>query len=230
MGKEIETILLERGHKVVLIIDVDNAQDLNGPNFKEKKVDVAIEFSTPDTVFGNIMACLEAGAAVVCGTTGWLDRMEQVKEQCARGGGAFFYASNYSVGVNILFNINERLAQLMDPFESYDVTVEEVHHVHKKDAPSGTAITIAEGILKNLRRKSEWVGQTTTEPQQLEVLAVRRSVAPVTHTVTYESDVDSLTLIHNSKSRRGLAMGAVLAAEFLCGKKGVYSMKDMLGF
>lgn len=228
MGREIEKILVDRGHTIGLIVDQDNADDLNDKNLKG--IDVAIEFTTPATAYDNVVKCLEAGVAVVCGTTAWLDKMDQITELCREKNGAFFYASNYSVGVNITFKVNELLARLMNPFSEYDVTVEEVHHTQKQDAPSGTAITIAEGIIDNLDRKTNWVCETTIKPEELEILAIRRSVVPGTHTVTYESDIDLITLCHNAKTRRGFAVGAVLATEFLCGKKGIYTMNDLLGF
>ncbi len=228
MGREIERILHERGHEIALVIDVDNIADFNAE--KMRGIDVAIEFTTPDTALGNIKKCLEIGVPVVCGTTAWTAHLPEVEALCREKDGAFFYASNYSIGVNVMFEMNRRLAAMMNRFPEYDVTVEEVHHVQKKDAPSGTAITIADDIVASLGRKTKWVGQTTTDPVELEVVSVRRSVAPGTHTVTYESDVDSLTVTHNIKSRSGLAAGAVLAAEFLAGKKGVFSMRDLLGF
>ncbi|MFI3266762.1 MAG: 4-hydroxy-tetrahydrodipicolinate reductase, partial [Rikenellaceae bacterium] len=187
------------------------------------------EFSTPDAAFDNITRCLESGTPIVCGTTAWLDRYNQIESLCNKLEGGFFYASNFSVGVNILFNINRRLAELMDRFNEYDVTLEEVHHTMKKDAPSGTAITLAEGIVDNLERKEKWYCGTTTEPNELEIAAIRRSVVPGIHTVTYESEADTITISHNAKSRSGFAMGAVLAAEFLKDKKGIYSMNDLLG-
>jgi 4-hydroxy-tetrahydrodipicolinate reductase len=233
MGREIERVLLERGHEVGPIIDVDNAGDLNAS--KMAGVDVAIEFTTPDTALGNIRRCIEIGVPLVCGTTAWTAHLPEVEELCRERGGAFFYASNYSIGVNVAFELNRRLAAMMDRFPEYDVTVEEVHHTAKKDAPSGTAIVLAEDIVAALDRKRRWVGATTTDPAELEVVSVRRSVAPGTHTVTYESPVDAITLTHNIKSRAGLAAGAVLAAEFLVSevaahRKGVYTMKDLLGF
>lgn len=230
MGREIERLMLARGHKISLVVDEKNSADLNDKTLKEKGVDVAVEFSTPETAFDNISACIKAGVPVVCGTTGWLDKLEEAKALCEKHNSAFFYASNYSVGVNVLFRVNETLAKLMNGFAEYDVTVEEVHHTQKKDAPSGTAITIAEGILGNLDRKAKWVGETTTTPEELEVVAIRRSVVPGTHTITYESPADSISLTHVAKGREGLAMGAVLAAEFIKDKKGIYSMSDMLGF
>lgn len=230
MGKEIEKILLGRGHEIVLIVDENNTLDLNRENLRQLGAEVAIEFSTPDTAYQNIATCLKSGVGIVCGTTGWLGRFDEVEEMCRQKNGTFFYSSNYSVGVNIMFHMNEKLARMMNAFPQYDVTVEEIHHTQKKDAPSGTAITIAEGILENLDRKERWVGETTTAPGELEVLAVRRSVVPGIHTVTYESDVDLITITHSAKNRTGLAAGAVMAAEFIHGKKGVYTMSDLLGF
>ena len=227
MGREIEKILAERGHKAALIIDIDNSADLCAE--KLGNIDVAIEFSTPDTAYENVVRTIECGVPVVCGTTAWLDRLPDAEALCRARNGAFFYASNYSVGVNVFLKINEKLAELMDMHSSYDVTVEEVHHTGKKDAPSGTAITIADGILKSLGRKKRWFYGATTNPEELEVTAVRRSVVPGIHTVTYESDIDTLTFTHSAKSRRGFAYGAVLAAEFICGKQGVFTMDDLLG-
>ena len=226
MGKEIEQILIARGHTIPLIIDLNNTNDLDAAHLQE--VDVAIEFTTPSTAYGNVVKCLEAGVPVVCGTTAWLDKLPEVEQLCKETNGAFFYASNYSIGVNIFFEINRRLAQLMNRFGEYDVTIEETHHTQKKDAPSGTAVTLAEGVLENLDRKQKWVCGTTTVPEELEVVAIRRSVVPGTHTVTYESDVDALSITHMAKSRRGFALGAVLAAEFLHGKTGIFSMKDLM--
>lgn len=231
MGREIERALLERGHEVALIIDADNAADLCAE--KLAGVDVAIEFTTPDTALGNIRKCLEAGIPVVCGTTAWTAHLPEVEAMCRAKSGAFFYASNYSIGVNVMFELNRRLAEMMNRFPEYDVTLEEVHHTQKKDAPSGTAVVLAGDIVAALDRKTAWVGHTTTELSELEVVSVRRSVAPGTHTVTYESPVDAITLSHNIKSRAGLAAGAVSAAEFLArevaaGRSGVYSMKDLL--
>jgi len=222
MGKEIEQILIARGHTIPLIIDLNNTNDLDTAHLQ--KVDVAIEFTTPSTAYGNVVKCLEEGVPVVCGTTAWLDKLPEVEQLCKEKNGAFFYASNYSIGVNIFFEINRRLAQLMNRFGEYDVTIEETHHTQKKDAPSGTAVTLAEGVLENLDRKQKWVCGTTTVPEELEVVAIRRSVVPGTHTVTYESDVDALSITHMAKSRRGFALGAVLAAEFLHGK----TMKDLM--
>ncbi len=227
MGREIEKILLDRGHDVPLVVDLNHAAELNAENLRG--IDAAIEFTTPQTAFGNLSVCLGAGVPVVCGTTGWLDRFDEAKALCREKGGAFFYASNYSVGVNVFFEVNRRLAELMGRLDEYDVTVEETHHTQKKDAPSGTAITLAEDIVRNVERKKHWTCGTTTVPDELEITAVRRGTVPGIHTVVYESEADTITLSHNAKSRRGFALGAVLAAEFIAGKRGVFSMKDLLG-
>lgn len=226
MGKEIEKILLSRGHKIPLIIDINNASELTAENLA--KADVAIEFTAPDSAYANIVACLKAGTPVVCGTTAWLEHYDQVADLCKKNDGTFFYSSNYSIGVNIFFEVNKLLARLMNRYEEYDVTIEETHHTQKKDAPSGTAITIAEGILEGIERKQKWVCGTTTESQELEIAAIRRSVIPGTHTVTYESGIDMITMTHLAKNRIGLAMGAVLAAEYILGKKGIYTMEDLM--
>lgn len=227
MGKEIEQVLLQRGHTVSAIIDIDTRHLFNAEHLKT--TDVAIEFTSPGTAYGNIVKCLELGIPVVCGTTAWLDKYDEVARLCKERNGAFFYSSNYSIGVYLFIKANRYLAKLMNRFPGYDVTEEEVHHTQKKDAPSGTAITVAENILAELDRKEKWVLGTTTEPNELEITAIRRSVVPGTHTVTWESEEDSIRLEHTAKGRRGLAAGAVTAAEFLNGKKGVYTMDDLLG-
>lgn len=227
MGREIEKILVARGHSVVLKIDETNGAELNPGNLKGLDVDVAIEFTTPESAYNNIITCLEAGVAVVCGTTGWLERYDEVVELCRKTGGAFFYASNYSLGVNLFFRLNEILARMMDGFPEYEVSMEEIHHIHKKDAPSGTAITLAEGIARNVARKSGWTMDTPAE-DEIFIAAGRMGEVPGTHIVEWESEVDSIVITHEAKNRRGLAFGAVAAAEFLCGKTGVYSMNDLL--
>lgn len=225
MGREIEQVLLSRGHNIPLIIDINNIDQFTKENLEG--IDVAIEFTAPHTAYDNICKCLEFGVPVVCGTTAWLDRYNNILELCNKKEGTFFYSSNYSVGVNIFFKINAMLSRLMNPYPEYDVTVEEVHHTQKKDSPSGTAVTIAEGILENLERKDKWVGETTTEPTELEVLGIRRSIVPGTHTVTWESKIDMLEIRHTAKGRKGFAVGAVIAAEFINNKKGVYTMEDL---
>lgn len=227
MGHEIERIITDRGGEVVVIIDRDNADDMTVENLS--KADVAIEFSTPATAFANITACLNAGLAVVSGTTGWIARKAEIEKLCAQRAGRFFWASNFSIGVNLFFRVNRALAEMMNRFESYDVTVEEIHHIQKKDAPSGTAITLAEEILEGVNRKNRWELAATTDPDVIGVAALRRSTVAGTHTVVWESDVDSIELTHTAKSRAGFAVGAVVAAEFLTNQSpGVYTMSDLL--
>ena len=226
MGHEIENILISRGHEIPLIIDKNNAQELN--NIKLENVDVAIEFSAPEVAYDNIVKCIAAGVPVVSGTTAWLDKFDEVEKLTNEKNGAFFYASNYSIGVNLFFKLSKQLATMMNQFGNYDVTLNEVHHTQKLDAPSGTAITLAEGVIEGLDRKNEWHLGTTTEADKLEVNAQRRSTVAGIHTLVWESPVDLITIEHNAKSRAGFAMGAVIAAEFLAGKKGVFSMDDLL--
>ncbi|MFI3332618.1 MAG: 4-hydroxy-tetrahydrodipicolinate reductase [Rikenellaceae bacterium] len=226
MGREIEKILLERGHTIAAIIDVDNREDIASPKFAS--ADVAIEFTTPHTAYQNLVSSIEAGVAVVSGTTGWLDHFEEIKRLCAERNGAFFYASNYSLGVNLMFRLNRRLAAMINGVDGYSVEIEEVHHIHKLDAPSGTAITLAEGIIEELDSKESWVNDVEPSATQIQILSKRVGETPGIHTVTYDSAEDQIELKHTIKSRRALAMGAVVAAEFLCGKQGVYSMDDLL--
>ena len=226
MGREIERILLERGHSVGLVIDADNAGDLNARNLKG--IDVAIEFTTPATAYGNIVRCLECGTAVVSGTTGWLEHLDEAKALCSSTGGALFYASNYSLGVNLMFRLNRRLAEMMNPLGQYDVRIEEVHHTQKKDAPSGTAITLADDIIERLERKSGWVNGENAAADSIAITSIREGMVPGIHTVNYESEDDLLELKHTIKNRRTLAVGAVVAAEFLCGKTGFFTMDDLL--
>lgn len=182
----------------------------------------------PDAAYGNIRACIDAGIPVVSGTTGWTNRLEELRSYCREKGGALFYASNYCLGVNLMFRLNRRLARMMERFDAYDVRIEEIHHTQKKDAPSGTAITLAEGIISEIGRKTGWVNESSDDPSQIVVTSLREGAVPGTHTVTYESDDDRIELKHTIKNRRTLALGAVVAAEFLCGKKGVYTMDDLL--
>ena len=227
MGREIERILAERGHETALVIDTDNAHELDAAHLAG--IDAALEFTMPETAYRNIRTCIECGVAVVSGTTGWTERLHEAEALCRQHGGAFFYASNYSIGVNVFFEVNRKLAELMNRFGANDVTVEETHHTQKKDAPSGTAITLAGDILDRIDRKTHWTSGTTTEPDALEIASVRRSVVPGIHTVTYESEADVLSITHCAKNRCGFATGAVMAAEFVAGKKGIFSMKDLLG-
>ncbi|MBR6758780.1 MAG: 4-hydroxy-tetrahydrodipicolinate reductase [Alistipes sp.] len=225
MGREIEKILLQRGHEVALIIDQDNTADLNAENLKA--IDVAIEFTTPSTAYNNIRTCLECGTAIVSGTTGWTDRLKELQELCKEKGGAMFYASNYSIGVNLMFRLNRELARMMNAFNGYNVAMTETHHTEKKDSPSGTAVTLAEDIIARLDRKTGWVNEPTEEENLIGIESFRIGMTPGDHTVTYTSEDDTLEIRHSIKNRRTLAQGAVIAAEFLCGKHGVFTMEDL---
>ena len=226
MGREIERILEERGHSVALIIDEANANELTAENLMG--IDVCFEFTTPDTATANVRTVLETGGRVVCGTTGWLDNLAEMKHKAATMGGALFYASNFSIGVNLMFQLNKRLAQLMNQHAEYDVRIEETHHMWKKDAPSGTAITLAEGIIENLDRKSEWINSKAENDAQLEIESFREGMIPGIHTITYTSVDDFLQLKHSITNRRALALGAVVAGEYLATKQGVHTMDDLL--
>jgi len=228
MGKTIEKVALERGHNIRLKIDLDNISDLNATNLKH--IDVAIEFTGPHTAFDNVMKCLDSNTPIVCGSTGWLEHLSAVEKKCIETGGSFLYASNFSVGVNIFFEVNKKLAQLMVGHSQYEISIKEIHHTQKKDAPSGTAITIAEQILANNANKTKWVNHETNDPDSLPIISERIDPYPGLHEVTYRSTVDEISIVHNAHSRDGFALGAVLAAEFIAGKKGVFSMKDVLGF
>lgn len=226
MGREIEKILVARGHEVALIIDIDNASDLNAERLAS--IDVAIEFTTPATAYANIRTCLECGTAVVSGTTGWTDRLGELQELCREKGGAMFYASNYSLGVNLMFRLNRELARLMNHFDGYQITMSETHHTEKKDSPSGTAVTLAEDIIARVDRKTGWVNEPSTEDESLIAIeSLRVGKTPGDHSVTYTSADDVLEIRHSIKNRRTLAEGAVVAAEFLCGKSGIYTMEDL---
>ena len=228
MGKTIEQIALSRGHQIVSIVDINNPEEFQSVNFKS--ADVAIEFTTPATAFDNYMKSFAAGVPVVSGTTGWLDRISEIKEKCEKEGKTFFYASNFSIGVNIFFALNKYLAKIMNNFPSYNISMTETHHIHKLDAPSGTAITLAEGILETVDRKERWTLETAEQPTDLPIHAIREGEVPGIHEVTYESDVDYISIKHDAKSRAGFALGAVVAAEFTAGKKGFLGMDDMLKF
>ena len=228
MGKTIEQIALNRGHQIVSIVDINNPEEFQSANFKS--ADVAIEFTTPATAFDSYMKSFAAGVPVVSGTTGWLDRIGEIKEKCEKEGKTFFYASNFSIGVNIFFALNKYLAKIMNNFPSYNISMTETHHIHKLDAPSGTAITLAEGIIENVDRKDRWTLETAEQPTDLPIHAIREGEVPGIHEVTYESDVDYISIKHDAKSRAGFALGAVVAAEFTAGKKGFLGMDDMLKF
>lgn len=226
MGKAIHEIAKQRGHEAVLIIDLDNQADFNAENLA--KVDVAIEFTSPHTAFANVIKCLEHKVPVVCGSTGWLDKLDEAKKVAAENKTGLIVASNFSVGVNIFFEVNKRLAQLMAGQDSYDVTLKEIHHTAKKDAPSGTAITLAEQVLDAVTRKTNWVNDVAQNPAELSIISERIDPAPGTHFVKYSSAVDDIEIIHTAHNRTGFALGAVLAAEFLKGKEGFFGMKEVL--
>ncbi len=229
MGKEIEKIARQRGHEIVAIIDVDNQQDFDSPGFLS--TEVAIEFTRPETALSNFRKCFERNIPVVAGTTGWLAHLDEVKRNCSENGKTFFYASNYSIGVNVFFAVNKYLARIMNQFPSYDVRMEEVHHIHKLDSPSGTGITLAEGILENIDRKYRWEEREKPEPDSiLGIHSFREGEVPGIHTVIYESKADIISIKHDAKNRTGFALGAVMAAEFTCGKKGYLTMNDIFNF
>ena len=228
MGKTIERLAISKGHEIKLIIDHDNIEDLSTENLS--KVDVAIEFSQPESAFNNILKCLEANTPVVSGTTGWTDKMDEIKSICSQNEGAFFYASNYSIGVNIFFEINRQLAKMMNNFPDYQISMEEIHHTQKLDAPSGTAITLANGIISNVERKASWLNEATSDDNLISIISKRIDIVPGTHSVSYTSVIDSIDIKHTAHSRLGFAGGALQAAEWIVGKKGCFGMKDMLGF
>ena len=225
MGHEIEQVLLDRGHSVALIIDQENVADLNAEKLAD--IDVAIEFTTPTTAYTNVRTCIECGTPIVSGTTGWHDRLEELQALCREKNSTMIWSSNYSLGVNITFRLNRYLAELMNRFEGYNVAIEEIHHTQKKDAPSGTAISLANDILARVERKQEWVNEPTTDSKALEIVSLREGMVPGTHTVIYESADDKIEIKHTLFSRRALALGAVVAAEFIATKKGVFTIDDL---
>ena len=230
MGKAIEKLAVERGHTVTATID--------SPDFDPKELlssDVAIEFTQPDGAYTNIKKCIEAGVPVVVGTTGWYDRYDELKAYAEEKGSALFTATNFSIGVNIMFHLNRKLARIMNGFPEYEVRMDETHHIHKLDHPSGTAVTLAEGIVGQLDRKNNYVGhlegqKETVSSFDLQIVCKRENEVPGFHQVTYESPIDQITISHNAKNRQGFAIGSLVAAEWLAGKKGVYTMQDLLNF
>lgn len=228
MGKTIEKIALERGHTIPLKINSSNLSEFSVSNLKDKKIDLAIEFTSPLAALDNITTCFEAGIKVVSGSTAWLEGWDSAIESMTINDGSFIYASNFSVGVNIFFALNEKLASLMNSHKEYNVQLTEVHHTAKLDAPSGTAITLSEGISKQLDHKSGWTDQDD-DGEKIFIESIRKDPAPGTHMIKYSSEIDEIEIIHTAKSRNGFAMGAVLAAEFLADKKGLYTMNDVLG-
>lgn len=236
MGQLIEKFVQKRGHEVVLIVDANNREDITIEDLQQ--ADVAIDFSAPDAALENISLCFEADLPIVVGTTGWYEHLQEVKEICLEADQSLLYGSNFSIGVNVFFHINRLLAKAMDPYKQYDVQVEEIHHIHKLDAPSGTAITIAEGIIENSTSKHSWVNEVegssaadlVNKPDELLIESLRIEEVPGTHTVLYSSEVDQIEFKHTAHNRHGFALGAVVAAEWLHGKKGFYQVTEIFDF
>jgi 4-hydroxy-tetrahydrodipicolinate reductase len=225
MGKEIEAIAVKRNHEVVLKVDKDNAEKVTLADLM--KVDVAIEFSTPHTVISNIRKCFAAGIPVVVGTTGWYEQFKEIEKECLVNKAGLFHATNFSVGVNLFFKVNKYLAELMNKYNDYDVSLEEIHHIHKLDKPSGTAITLAEQVVSKIERKKSW-SISENKPDTLFIKDVREGEVPGTHIIKYQSAIDDIEIMHKAHNRKGFATGAVIAAEFLKGKKGIYTMSDII--
>ena len=228
MGHEIESLALIRGHCIKLIVDKDNEHDLNKTKLKD--IDVAIEFSSPAAAMANIKKCFEEVIPVVSGTTGWLEGYNEIAEICKKKNTAFIHSSNFSIGVNLFFRLNNELARQMERYRDYEVTIEEIHHVKKLDAPSGTAITIADGIIGNHSGYKSWCFEKDKTDTCVPICSIREGMVPGTHTVIWDSEIDSISLRHEAKNRKGLAFGAVVAAEFIHSRKGVFTMNDVLGF
>ena len=226
MGKVIEKVAESRGHNIVARIDVDNRQEFD--KLTASQVDAVIEFSHPSSAFQNVKSCLEKGFPVVCGTTGWLENKPVVEALAIEKGGAFFWSSNYSIGVNLFFELNKALAKLMAPQKQYSVSTTEIHHTEKKDAPSGTAITLADGIIENLEDKNKWVSNNIPEQNEVAIWSAREGKVPGTHIVKYISDIDQIEISHVAYGREGFALEAVIAAEWIVGKKGIFGMKELL--
>jgi 4-hydroxy-tetrahydrodipicolinate reductase len=227
MGRTIEEIALQRGHTVGLKIDIDNVASFSKENLH--RCDVAIEFTGPHSAKENILKCIDAGVPVVSGSTGWLGHWTEVEKACKEKNGTLLYASNFSVGVNLFFELNKKLAQLMKAQADYDISMQEIHHTQKKDAPSGTAITLAEQVLQEVPRKSQWVNEVSENPGDLVIISSREDPAPGTHSIKYSSGVDDIEIIHTAHNRDGFALGALLAAEYIHDKKGIFNMQEVLG-
>lgn len=227
MGQAIEEIAVEKGHEIILKVSIENTEDLTPANLQ--RADMTIEFTGPESAFENIKTCLDAGLPTVCGSTGWLHRRKEIAQYCKEKDGTFLYASNFSIGVNLFFELNTYLSKLMSPHAEYDILMEEIHHTQKKDAPSGTAITLAEQVLQNIKTKKQWVNHLSDNPEELEIISERIDPALGTHKIKYYSAIDDIEIIHTAHNRKGFAAGAVLAAEFIYGKKGIFEMKDVLG-
>lgn len=227
MGMAIEEIAIAKGHEIVLKINIDNLNDFTTEAVQ--KADVAIEFSGPHSAYDNLVKCIEAGVPVICGSTGWLEKLPDIEALVKAKQGAFLYASNYSIGVNLFFELNTYLAKLMSHHTEYDVLLEEIHHTQKKDAPSGTAITLAEQVLQQIVSKKKWVNEKAVSSDELEIVSERIDPAPGTHKIKYTSTIDDIEIIHTAHNRKGFAGGAVLAAEYVASKKGIFTMKQVLG-
>lgn len=227
MGKAIEEIALAKGYTVLFKFDISNQAEFTIANLQQ--CDVAIEFTSPHSAVDNLKKCFDAGVPVICGSTGWLAEWENIKQYCKAKNGSLVYASNYSIGVNLFFELNNYLAKLMNNHKDYDVQLEEIHHTQKKDAPSGTAITLAEQVLQHFTSKNKWVNHTSEKPEELEIISERIDPAPGTHKIKYHSPIDDIEIIHTAHNRMGFAGGAILAAEFIVTKKGIYNMKQVLG-
>ena len=225
MGKEIESIALQRGHTIVLKVDENNSTTFTNEDLK--KADVAIEFSTPQTVSANIKKCFDAQVPIIVGTTGWYNEFEMIQELCLQKNGALFHATNFSLGVNLFFKVNTYLAELMNKYDSYNVEMEEIHHIHKLDKPSGTAISLANQIIEKIERKKQW-SITDTTPETLFIKDLREGEIPGTHIVKYTSAVDDIEIMHKAHNRKGFALGAVIAAEYIKDKKGIFTMNDLI--
>lgn len=227
MGHMIEEIAVQRGHEIVLKINIDNTEDFTRENCSN--VDVAIEFTGPSTAYENVKKCIDFGLPVVSGSTGWNTKLAEIKEYIAQKNGSFLHTSNFSIGVNIFFEVNKLLAKLMSAHTEYDVSLKEIHHTAKLDAPSGTAVSLAEQVLENLRRKNTWVNHEAKKEHELTIISERIDPAPGTHFVKYSSEIDDIEIIHTAHNRKGFALGAVLAAEYISDKNGIFSMQQVLG-
>jgi 4-hydroxy-tetrahydrodipicolinate reductase len=227
MGHEIESIALARGHFIKIIVDKDNLSDLNELN--SSSVDVAFEFTTPETAFDNVVQCMKMKIPVVCGTTGWLKDYDRAVSLCSETEGSFIHSSNFSIGVNILFKLNSELAKYMSYYLDYRPLIEEIHHINKLDAPSGTAITLSGGIAQHHSGYNGWCFENNEAETKIPIRSVREGMIPGIHTIIWNSEIDSISLRHESKSRKGLAFGAVIAAEYIYSRKGIFTMDDVLG-
>lgn len=228
MGKIIEQVAVNRGHQVAIKIDLDTIDQFNAASFAG--IDAAIEFTGPHTAFENVMRCIGFNTPTVCGSTGWIEKLSEVEQQCRIHNGSFIYASNFSVGVNVFFEVNKKMAQLMQAQTQYEVSIKEIHHTQKKDAPSGTAITLAEQIIEHGQTKKNWATQASKDSRVLHIESERIDPYPGLHEVHYNSEIDEIRIIHNAHKRNGFALGAVMAAEYIQLKKGIFTMKDVLGF